>query len=108
MPSPAKFNVNIEDRGDDSALNVLGQRVVDRLAVKRVMDVTWPYLTGEHAAALMAAVTEGVFFTVVYPDPMDGGLRETQCRALERSAKLFRLADGSAIWTDVAMKWEER
>lgn len=108
MPSPGKFSVRFEDRGDDSALNVMGQRVVDRLAVKRVMDVTWPYLTGEAAAALMTAVTEAIFFTVTYPDPVSGGAREAECRAVERSAKLFRMADGAVIWTDVSMKWEER
>ena len=108
MPSPSKFNVRIEDRGDDSVFNVRGQRVVDRLAVKRLIDVTWPYLAGDAAAALMAAVTDGIFFTVAYPDPMEGGMREAECRALERSAKLSHLADGSAVWRDVVMKWEER
>lgn len=108
MPSPAKLSVYIEERGDDSALNVLGQRLVDRLAVKRVIDISWPYLAGESAAALMAAVTEGVFFDAVYPDPVTGGMREASFRATERSARMLRMADGGAVWTDIEMKWEER
>lgn len=108
MPSPSALAVHIEERGDASEYNVLGERVVDRLAVKRVIDAAWPMLSAEDMAKLMQAVTDDVFFTVSYPDPGTGALRDAVCRAVERSAGVFRMVDGAARWTDVSMKLEER
>lgn len=108
MPSPSELTVSIEDRGDDSECNVLGERVVDRLAVKRVIELSWAMLSAEDLALLFDAATDEVFFTAEFPDPASGGMREAVCRAVGRSARLFRMDDGSARWTDVSMKWEEK
>lgn len=107
MPSPSEMTVTLEDRGDASALNALGQRVADRLAVKRVVSLTWALLTGSEMTKLMNAVNAGVFFTAVLPDPA-GGTFSGVFRAEERSAQLHR-ADGALIqWKSVTMQWEER
>ncbi|MBQ4090417.1 MAG: hypothetical protein IJC56_11160 [Clostridia bacterium] len=108
VASPSELSVNIEDRGDFSACNVLGQRLADRLAVKRVIDVEWALLSAAEMAAIMHAVSENVFFSVAYPDPDTGAGREAVCRAMERSARVHRMEDGTAMWTDVRMRWEER
>ena len=108
VASPSVLSVSMEDRGDFSACNVLGQRLADRLAVKRMIDVEWALLRGDEMAGIAEAVTENVFFTVTYPDPGTGQMREAVCRAVERSARVHRMDDGTAVWTDVRMRWEER
>ena len=108
MPSPSELTVSIEERGDDSECNVLGERVVDRLAVKRVIELSWAMLSAEEMALLFDAATEAVFFTAKFPDPITGAQSEAVCRAVGRSARLFRMDGGAARWTDVSMKWEER
>ena len=45
MPSPSEMTVTLADRGETSAINALGQRVADRMAVKRVVHLTWALLT---------------------------------------------------------------
>ena len=73
-----------------------------------MIDVEWALISAEEAAALMKEVTENVFFTAAYPDPVSGGEREAVCRAVERSARVHRMDDGAAVWADVRMRWEER
>ena len=53
MPSPSEMTVTLEDRGETSAINALGQRVADRMAVKRVVHLTWALLTGGELAAMV-------------------------------------------------------
>ena len=108
VASPSAFSVSMEDRGDFSACNVLGERVADRLAVKRIIDVEWALLESEELAAILEAVTGHVFFTVTYPDPGSGQMRETVCRAVERNVRIHRITDGAAVWADARMRWEER
>lgn len=108
VASPSVFSVNIEERGDFSKCNVLGERLADRLAVKRVIDVEWALLSETELAAILDAVSDKVFFSVSYPDPVTGAERETVCRAAERSMRVYRLDSGSAVWTDVRMRWEEK
>lgn len=108
IASPSALSVSIEDRGDFSACNVLGERLADRLAVKRMIDAEWALLGDAEMEALMAAVCGNVFFTVGYPDPGTGGMREAVCRAVERSARVHRMENGAAVWTDVRMRWEEQ
>jgi hypothetical protein len=107
MPAPSELSVSVADIGDDAGRNILGARVVDRVAVKRTVEIDWAYLTSAQLSVLMAAV-EPVFFTARYPDPVDGGVREATFRAAEKHARVFR-ADGAApAWAEVAMKWEEK
>lgn len=108
MPSPSELNVSLEERGDDSEYNILGERVVDRLAVKRVIELSWAMLSAEEMAQLFGAAADAVFFTAKFPDPITGGQTEAVCRAVARSARLFRMEGGAARWMDVSMKWEER
>lgn len=108
VASPSRLGVSMEDRGDFSAMNVLGERVADRLAMKRVIDVEWALLEVDEMAAIASAVTGKVFFTVEYPDPVTGQLRNATCRAAENSARIHRMENGAAVWTDVRMRWEER
>lgn len=106
--SPSALEVEIEEVGDADTRNALGQRLVDRIAVKRVIELTWAHLTAEQMAALMTATSASAFFTAKYPDPVTGQLRTCVCRVAEQSAKALRVNGQAAEWVDVRMKWEEQ
>ena len=108
VASPSALNVSIEERGDFSKCNVLGERLADRLAVKRMIDVEWALLSQADMAAVLDAIGKNVFFKLTYPDPETGAGREAVCRAEERSARMYRMDGGSPVWTDVRMRWEEQ
>ncbi|MGI6239180.1 MAG: hypothetical protein ACOYI5_06090 [Christensenellales bacterium] len=107
MPAPSGISVALEDIGDDAGRNALGEKVVDRIAVKRVIELEWAHLTSQQLAVLMTAAA-GIFFAARYPDPATGEMRDMQCRAAERRARVHR-ADGlRPEWAEIYMKWEER
>ena len=108
MPSPSELSVQIDDVGDDSRRNALGNRVVDRLAVKRTLTLKWPQLDAQDTANLLDAVTQDVFFELKYADPMTGAQREGVFRATSRSVDMFRADGTDAVWASLAMKWEEK
>ena len=108
VASPSALNVSFEERGDFSKCNVLGERLADRLAVKRVIDVEWALLPEADMAAVLAAMGQKVFFKATYPDPETRAAREIVCRAAERSARMYRMDGGSPVWADVRMRWEEQ
>jgi len=108
MPSPAEFSVEFEDVGDMGRRNALGQRLVDRVAVKRIITVSWPRLDREKAALIMAAACGNVFFEAGYHDPETGEMRTGTFRVVSRSAVMHRAEEGGAVWAQLDMKWEER
>jgi hypothetical protein len=108
MPSPAELSVELEDIGDAGYRNALGQRLVDRIAVKRTIELRWPQISAADAAELLGAVAQEVFFSAEYHDPETGGLREGVFRAVQRSAEMFRVDGGAAVWARISMKWEEK
>jgi len=108
VATPSAFEVSIEDRGEFSAMNVLGERLADRLAVKRVIDVEWAQLSEAALNDILEKVTADVFFGVKYPDPVDGGMRTADFRATERNVRVYRMDSGAPVWTGLRMRWEER
>lgn len=107
-PSPSEFSVEFEDVGDMSRRNALGQRLADRVAVKRVIALKWPMLDKEKAAKLMEDTCGSVFFEAKYHDPQTGGIRTGTFRAAQRSAEMHRAEVNGVVWASVEMKWEER
>ena len=106
--SPGEMRVAFEERGDFSRINVLGERVGDRLASKRTVELRWPMLAGGELSALMEAVNTDTFFTAGFPDPTSDGIREITCRCTERSARLYRVSDTEKLWADVFLRLEEK
>ena len=107
MPSPASMTVSGADIGDSSRRNAAGEKIIDRIAVKRSLSLRWSVLTGAQMAQLLSAVEAQPFFLVTYPDPVTNGDKQAVCCCASRSAELLRY--GSAlIWKEVEMVWEEQ
>ena len=107
--SPSALKVEIFDVGSAETRSASGQRVVDRVAVKRRLTLRWAMLSAEQAQALMAFLyiaTDGKKFQATYPDPALGE-RTGWFGCETRSAGVMRMVGGAAVWTDVEMQWAE-
>lgn len=107
LPAPSSLAVRVTPRGGASQYNTLGQLVQDGVREKRTVEIAWTRMPAETLAALAALLAAGGFFTLVYPDPLSGNL-EISCHMKEQSARVFRMADGAALWADVTLTMEER
>lgn len=106
MPSPSGLRVEIFDVGVQDERSASGLLVVDRVAVKRRLTLTWAHLSPGDLAALLTA-TGGAFFSATYPDP-ELGTHAIECRCGARRAGVLRMDGGEPVWTDVSMEWVER
>ena len=107
LPSPTALAVKSEPKAGTTQYNTLGQLVQDGMRDKRTVEITWKRMAGESLAALAQLLSEGGFFTLIYPDPLSGR-REMQCRAAEQSAKVYQYQDGTPLWADVKLTMEEQ
>lgn len=107
MPSPSKMNIEIVDVGDSSRRNARGDRIVDRIAIKRAIELEWSCLNQQELALITAATTEP-FITVECLDPVGAGLREGVFRVVSHAAGVLRADERGCMWRDVTMKLEEK
>lgn len=107
-PTPSSMRVTVFDVSSTADRNALGNVVIDRVGVKRKIELSWAHLTARQLSTLLAAVGDNVFFTVQYPDPMEGGSKEIVCYAGDRSTGVLRMENGEPIWTNIEMNWIER
>lgn len=107
-PAPASMKVTVFDVTSGAGRNAAGGTVIDRVGVKRRIDLKWARMSGDALAALLQAVSAGRFFDVVYPDPETGAAREMSCSCGERAVGVLRMEGGAPVWTGVEMTWTER
>ena len=106
-PAPASMKVALFDVGASGGRNAAGGAVMDRVAVKRRLELKWARLSGTALSNLLQAVGSG-FFSASYPDPATGQERTMQCFCGERATGVLRMAGGEPVWVDVEMIWTER
>lgn len=108
MPSPSAMKVNIFDVSSSADRNASGYAVIDRVGVKRKLEMTWAHLTAQQLSSLLTAVGTNTFFTAQYPDPQTGTSRSMTCYCGDRAMGVLRMQNGVPVWTDVQMNWIER
>ena len=108
VPTPSSLAVTLFDVAATPERNARGEAVIDRVAVKRRLELSWAHLDPAELAALLGAVGENAFFEATYPDPAIGAARTMTCYAEERSAAVLRVEDGVPAWRDLKMRWIER
>ena len=108
VPSPSSMRVTVFDVSSTADRNASGNVVIDRVGVKRKIELSWAWLSGEELSSLLNAVGQDVFFTAEYPDPLTGGMNSIVCYAGDRSTGVLRMEDGRPVWTKIEMNWIER
>ncbi len=108
VASPSQMRVSVYDVSSAADRNANGDVVIDRVAVKRKLELEWAHLSAGQLSALLGAVGDGAFFQATYPDPVTGAARTMTCYAGERAAAVMRVENGQPVWKDLAMEWIER
>lgn len=99
--------VGIYDVSSAADRNAQGTIVIDRVAVKRKLEMEWGALTNAQISTLLSAVTS-VFFNVTYPDPQTGANKTISCYVGDRTAPVYREISGVPLWEGLKMNFIEQ
>lgn len=107
IATPSTFKVDINDIDGEAARNARGDMIRDRIATKRKISCEWPALSMGEVSTLLQAV-KSVFFTVEYPDPMEGTNLTKTFYVGDRSMPVYMIRNGQALWEGLSMNLIER
>jgi hypothetical protein len=108
ISTPKTFKVTINDLDGESNRNAKGELMRDRVAVKRKIECEWPPLTMPQISTLLKALQD-VFFSIEYPDPMEGAFVTKTFYVGDRAAPVFqKKPDGTILWESVSMNFIEK
>ena len=105
IKTPSEYTVSLEDIVN-AERNTLGTMVIERVATKRKLELSWNVLTQAELASILQAVS-AVTFTVEYPDPEDGTLKTGTFYSGSKSAGAIDYRGGTIRWKDAKMNWIE-
>ncbi len=104
--TPFSYKVGIYDISD-AKRNAFGDILIDRIATKRKLELTWRYLDREELARLLAAVRP-IFFQVTYPDPEENMEKTGTFYVGDRFVNAFDYKNGKIRWRDISFNLIER
>jgi hypothetical protein len=105
--TPQKLSVGIYDVAKTADRNAQGDILIDRVAVKRKLEMEWGPLTNNQMSALLSSVTS-VFFSVTYPDPQTGAMSTITCYSGDRTAPVYREIGGVFLWAGLKMNFIQK
>ena len=106
IKTPQRCTVGIEDVGSKSR-NALGETLLDRIAVKRKIEMEWGPLSNAECAAVLTAISP-TFFRVDYPDPEEGIEKTIVCFAEKKSAPMLKYSGSTPYWEGLKVTLSER
>ncbi len=92
MPTPSVYTPGIQDISQ-AARNANGTMIIERIATKRKLDLSWLFLTPAQLSTLLNAVS-GVSFTVIYMDPQLNANRTATFYCGDRSVDMIDFQGG--------------
>ena len=108
IATPSSFEVSIYDIDGETNRNAKGELIRDRIATKRKLKCEWPPLTMAQISAILQA-TSDVFFTVEYPDPMDGATITKTFYVGDRTAPVLKKdSSGNYTWQGLSLSFIEK
>lgn len=106
IATPSGFNVGIQDLSK-AERNANGDMIIERIATKRKLELSYAYLSQSGLSALLTAISD-VFFTVEYPDPVTGALRTGTFYTGDRNAAAIDYKAGVMRWKDLKFSLIEK
>ena len=108
IPDPSEFSVDIMDIDDNTTTrNTKGDLIRNRIAVKRKLKCQWPPCGNTEMSIILKAVKD-VFFTVEYPDPMEGTRLTKTFYVGDRQMPVYSVINGEVLWEGLSMNFIER
>lgn len=106
IPTPSDYTVGIMDISK-AERNATGEMIIERIATKRKLDLSWKYISQDDLSDLLNKIT-AVFFTVEYPDPQTGVLKTGTFYVGDRSAAAIDYRSGVMRWKDIKFNFIEK
>ena len=106
IPAPSDFIVGIMDISK-AERNAAGTMVIDRIATKRKLELSWKYLSKEDVSRVLTLVSP-VFFEVEYPDPQTNTKRTGVFYCGDRSIGTLDYKNGVIRYKDIKFNLIER
>ncbi len=106
IATPKVFEVAVSDLDGESNRNANGELIRDRIAVKRKINLEWGPLSQSEIQTLLSSVSS-VFFTVTFPDPMNGMTTKTMYVG-DRTAPAYQYVNGQVKWQGLKMNFIEK
>lgn len=106
IPTPSDYTVSIMDLSK-AERNANGTIIIERVATKRKIELSWKYLSKENLSLLFNLVSP-VFFEVEYIDPQDNVKRTGTFYAGDRTAGALDYKNGNIRYKDVKFNIIER
>lgn len=111
IPEPSAYTWSLMDlSSEQSGRDLTGQMTKDIVAQKRTLQLSWNFLTFEQASTLLKAVNGSPFFSVTYPDAMDGAPATRTFYVGDRTAPCYSLNYELSCygWAGVSFQFIER
>lgn len=99
IPSPTDYQVSIMDLSKAERTSK-GKMVIERIATKRKLELSWNYLSRTNLATILNLVA-AVTFTVIYFDPKANDYVESTFYCGDRSAGMIDFINGVPRYKDV-------
>lgn len=109
VSDPSEMTWTLTDiSSDSSGRNAQGDMLKDRIAQKVKLSCKWAYLSQANAAGLLGAVNANIFFSVTYPDPLQGATVTRTFYVGDRTAPLFAVQNGVPGWQNIAFDFIQK
>jgi hypothetical protein len=106
LPTPSDFNPGIQDLSQ-AERNARGTMIIERIATKRKLELSWKYLSAAELSTVLNAVA-AVFFDVTYPDPVTNANRTGTFYVGDRAQGMIDYRDSVPRYRDVKFSLIER
>lgn len=106
IPAPSEYSVGIQDISK-AERNANGTMIIERVATKRKIELSWKYLDKDQLAQVLNAVSP-VFFQVTFIDPQDNVTRTGTFYCGDRKAGMIDYKNGVPRYKDVQFNLIER
>lgn len=107
--SPASLKIAIMDldNGETTGRTTDGKLSRDRIARKRQIDITFPYMTWPNLSQILKVVQDE-FIEVTYPDPMSGTIETRTFYVGDREIEFAFVRDGKTWWKELPITLTEQ
>lgn len=106
IPAPSDYGVAIQDISN-AERNAKGTIIIERIATKRKISMTWQYLSSDDLSNILTLVSP-VFFCVEYIDPQDNGTKSGTFYSGDRNSNGIGIKNGKMHWKDTKFDLIER
>ena len=106
IPTPSDYMVSVLDISK-AERNANGTMIIERVATKRRLEMTWNYLSQVDLSALLTRISP-TFFEVEYIDSQTGTVRTGTFYAGDRNAGAIDYQNGVMRFKDISFNLIER